>query len=190
MRSDHKALFFIGVIAVLGAGVRVVRASASDSRETLQPALDRQERAADSAATAARHKQQSVQPRRQGRGRGARAHPSADSAKRVRDSLARANVAPVDRRGYVGGKLDLDIATLAQIDSLPGVTPLMARRVVLDRMAHGPFVTRDGLRRVSGVGQVFLSKIDSLITFSGTVKMPSAADTTPARVGRGRARGP
>jgi competence ComEA-like helix-hairpin-helix protein len=95
-------------------------------------------------------------------------------------------MAPADRRGYIGAKLDLDVATLAQIDSLPGVTPLMARRIVLDRIAHGPFVTRDGLRRVSGVGQVFLSKIDSLITFSGTVKMPSADDTVPSRARRGR----
>jgi hypothetical protein len=71
---------------------------------------------------------------------------------------------------------------------LPGVSLLMARRIVFDRIAHGPFVTRDGLRRVSGAGQVFLSKIDSLITFSGTVRMPSAADTAlpPSRKNRRR----
>jgi hypothetical protein len=177
---------FIACVAVLGAGVRVLRAADGDPKPSSQPALDRQERAADSAATAARHKQQSTPTRRQGRGRGVRPRSSADSANRVRDSIARANMAPADRRGYIGGKLDLDVATLAQIDSLPGVTPLMARRIVLDRIAHGPFVTRDGLRRVSGVGQVFLSKIDSLITFSGTVKMPSADDTVPSRARRGR----
>ena len=187
MRSDHKALMFIGAVAVLGAAVRVVRAAGGD-HATSQPALERQERAADSAALAARHKQQSTQGR-QGRGRGPRARQTSDSAKRVRDSIAAANMAPADRRGYIGGKLDMDVATLAQMDSLPGVTPLMARRIVLDRMAHGPFVTRDGLRRVSGVGQVFLSRIDSLITFSGTVKMPSAEDTVPPRARRGRSRG-
>jgi hypothetical protein len=68
------------------------------------------------------------------------------------------------------------------------VSLLMARRIVFDRIAHGPFVTRDGLRRVSGVGQVFLSKLDSLVTFSGTVRMPSAADTALPRSRKSRAK--
>ena len=181
MRSDHKALTFIGVVAVLGAGVRVVRASSDESSTRPQPALDRQEHAADSAALAARTRKQQPTQGRQGGPRGARARQPVDSGKRVRDSLARVNAAPSDRRGYVGAKLDLDVATLAQIDSLPGVTPLMARRIVLDRMAHGPFLSRDGLRRVSGVGQIFLANIDSMVTFSGTMKMPSPEDTAPPR---------
>ena len=127
---------------------------------------------------------------RQGRGRGARSRSAADTSKRKRDSLARASSAPLDRQGYIGGKLDLDVATLAQLDSLPGVSLLMARRIVLDRMAHGPFVTRDGLRRVSGVGQFFLTRIDSLVTFSGTVRMPSPADTACAAVEKAADAGP
>ena len=66
----------------------------------------------------------------------------------------------------------------------------MARRIILDRMAHGPFVTRDGLRRVSGVGQFFLTRIDSLVTFSGTVRMPSPADTAAPRSRKPRTRAP
>jgi hypothetical protein len=176
MRSDQKALMFVVAVAVLGAGVRVVRAAGA-SGATPQPALDRQMKAADSAAHAARNGDQARGRGRQGRGRGARARSPVDSLKRVRDSIERAQRAPMDRAGYIGGRLDLDVATLAQIDSLPGVSLLMARRIIFDRIAHGPFVSRDGLRRVSGVGQIFLSKIDSLITFSGTVRMPSAADT-------------
>jgi competence protein ComEA len=175
---------FIGAVAVLGAGVRVVRASGSAPKPAAQPALERQMNAADSAAKAGRLAKQGLAqqaPRR------ARPRQAGDSAKRARDSLARLSARPLDRRGYIGGKLDLDVATLAQIDSLPGVTPLMARRIVLDRMARGPFVTRDGLRRVSGVGQIFLSRIDSLITFSGVVHMPEPADTAPSRR-RGRLR--
>lgn len=186
MRSDHRALVFIASIAVLGAGVRVVRASSGDHAPATQPELEHQVHAADSAATATRAKAIVSGRGQRGRGRSGRARAAVDTSKRVRDSLARATRAPVDREGYIGGKLDLDVATFAQIDSLPGVTPLMARRIVFDRMAHGPFVTRDGLRRVSGVGQIFLSKIDSLITFSGIVKMPSAADTAPPRRRRPR----
>jgi competence protein ComEA len=190
MKSDQKALMFLGCIAVLGAGVRVVRAAGGDAKATAQPALDRQVNAADSAANAARLSKQRLVQGRQGRGRAARSRQADDSTKRVRDSVARANTAPADRRGYIGTRLDLDVATLAQIDSLPGVSPLMARRIVLDRIARGPFLSRDGLRRVSGVGQIFLLRIDSLITFSGTFKMTTAEDTAPPRLRRGRSRGP
>jgi len=181
---------FVSAVAVLGAAVRVVRAARGEPPPTAQPALEHQVSAADSAAKVGRAAARGVARGQRGRGRGARGRAASDTVKRVRDSIARANAGPLDRRGYVAGKLDLDVATLAQMDSLPGVTPLMARRIVLDRMAHGPFVTRDGLRRVSGVGQVFLSRIDSLITFSGTVKMPSAEDTVPPRARRGRSRAP
>jgi competence protein ComEA len=73
--------------------------------------------------------------------------------------------------------LDLDVATAAQIDSLPGVTPLMARRIVADRIARGPFLSMNGLERVSGVGRLFIQKIDTLVTFSGTYRFPAATDT-------------
>lgn len=80
-------------------------------------------------------------------------------------------------RGYLSDKLDLDVATAAQLDSLPGVTPTMAKRIVADRMRRGPFLNRGGLRRVAGVHRSFLAKIDSLITFSGTIARPEVADT-------------
>src|SRR5215831_17986202 len=181
VRSDHKALMFVSTVAVLGAAVRVVRAANGERKPAAQPALERQVNAADSAAHAGRVPQRGTnRSQQQGRGRVGRGR-MADSTRRTRDSTDRATAGVLDRPGYIGSKLDLDVATLAQIDSLPGVTPLMARRIVFDRIAHGPFVTRDGLRRVSGVGQIFLSRIDSLVTFSGTVKMPTAADTEPPR---------
>jgi competence protein ComEA len=83
----------------------------------------------------------------------------------------------MDRKGYVNGRLDLDVATAAQIDSLPGVGPQLAKRIVLDRMQRGPFVNRDGLRRVSGVGPNLAQRIDSLVAFSGTVHWPEPGDT-------------
>src|SRR5690349_16326451 len=54
LRPDHKALVFVGAVAVLGAGVRVVRAaSGSTATPGAQPALDRQMASADSAAFSA-----------------------------------------------------------------------------------------------------------------------------------------
>ena len=175
MRTDHKALLFVGVIGVLGAGVRVVRASTA-STNAVQPALEHQIQAADSSAKAAHAPK--------GKRRKSSAVVAVDSSHKAYGS------GPLDRPGYIGTRLDLDVATAAQIDSLPGVTPTMARRIVTDRMMRGPFLSRDGLRRVTGAGPKFIASIDSLITFSGTVLQPNPADTIIPRRARSRARAP
>jgi competence protein ComEA len=169
LQSDHKALVFIAAVAILGAGVRVVRAAGRGDGLTAQPALERQVQSADSAARA---------------GRGGRGKTRKPLKRPAADSVPRK---PASQRS---GKLDLDIATAAQLDSIPGVSTAMAKRIVADRMMRGPFVTRDGLRRVPGAGPAFLAKIDSLVTFSGTVVQPSPADTIITRVGKPRAKRP
>jgi hypothetical protein len=87
----------------------------------------------------------------------------------------------------VNGRLDLDIATAAQIDSLPGVAPGVAKRIVADRMELGPFFNSEGLRRV-GLTPAMLRKLDALVAYSGSFAHPSPADTMipPARRSRGQ----
>jgi len=177
LRADQKALVFFGAVAVLGAGVRVLRAAGGPPPSAAQPALDRQIQSSDSALQSGRKKKDGRgTTSRKGRGAAAQA----DTGRRIR------SVGPLDRRGYVGNRLDLDIATAAQIDSLPGVTPLMARRIVADRMSRGPFLSADGLRRVVGVGSKFLKGIDTLITFSGTFVQTNPSDTVIPKRRRGR----
>lgn len=187
LRPDHKALVFLGAIAVLGAGVRVVRAN-SASADAAQPGLERQTKSADSAAQAARDKQSTGRGRSSSRAPAKRRSSGGRAKTKPGEAMPKYGDGPFDRPGYINGKLDLDVATAAQIDSLPGVGSTMAKRIVLDRAMRGPFVTRDGLRRVSGVGPAFLRKIDSLITFSGTVRQPSPTDTALVRnrAARGR----
>jgi hypothetical protein len=179
LRSDHKALIFVGVVAVLGAGVRVVRAAGSESGSRVQPALDVQARAADSAASAHRDGRNGQgRGRGKGQGRGRSGRGSSDTTRKI---ASPSRSGPLDRAGYVGGKLDLDVATASQIDSLPGVASGMAKRIVADRMMRGPFLSRDGLTRVSGVGPLFLRQIDSLVVFSGTFVAPATSDTVISR---------
>ena len=119
-----------------------------------QPALERQAKAADSAAQAVASAVRARAAVRQGRGRGARSRAAADTAKRIRDSIARANGAgALDRRGYFDGKLDLDVAT-CRADRLIARRERRSWRDASCSIAwlRGPFVTRDGLRRVTGVG--------------------------------------
>jgi len=164
LRSDHKALVFLGAVGVLGAGVRVVRAAGKESIPAVQPALEHQARVADSAAQA----QRGGKGKKKGRsGRG-----GSD-----RDQARPRPPGSPDRRGYVGGRLDLDVATAAQIDSLPGVSATMARRIAVDRARRGPFTNAAGLQRVSGVGKRFLQQIDTLVTYSGTFAFVNPSDT-------------
>jgi len=180
IRSDHKALLFISAVGVLGAGVRVVRASTA-AAPSIQPALEHQMKVADSSARVIHT------PR--GRGRAAAVRTAAAAAPDTGKKKPTGS-GPLDRRGYIAGKLDLDVATAAQLDSLPGVSPTMAKRIVADRMARGPFLNRDGLRRVLGVGPLFMRQIDSLITFSGTYVQPDPNDTVIVRRAEVRVRKP
>jgi hypothetical protein len=194
LRPDHKALVFLGAVAVLGAGVRVSRAaSRSVSSPATQPALDRQMASADSAANAGRF---GAGPRRSsprgGRRPAGRSREwSSDSAPSPTDSgqgkpSRRKAAEPHTGPGYINGKLDLDVATAAQIDSLPGVPPTIAKRIAADRMRRGPFLSLDGLRRVSGVGPSLAKHLDSLVTFSGVYTQGASQDSTI----RGRVRKP
>ena len=50
------------------------------------------------------------------------------------------------------GVVDLNSATVADLDTLPGVGPVTAARILEWRAAHGRFASVDQLREVSGIG--------------------------------------
>ena len=167
LSSDHKALLFLGAVAILGAGVRVVRWSKAADTGRDQAALEQQLGAADSAAHASRR----PKPRQKGsRARATTRASYKDAAVNPANPSAPATSPPRDTPGHILGKLDLDAASLAQIDSLPGVGPTLAKRIVTDRAEHGPFVTLQGFGRVKGVGPALLRRLDSLVTFSATLR--------------------
>jgi competence protein ComEA len=164
---------------VLGAGVRVVRwSSQSDGGADSQAALDRQVGAADSAAQANRRPKTRTRTGSRSRTMSAEAHHSEshhiDSGTGLPPGWRTLGPPGRDPPGYLNGKLDLDVATLSQIDSLPGVGPSVAKRMVADRAEHGPFQNLQALRRVSGVGLALLRRLDTLVTFSGTLRPLSA----------------
>lgn len=57
------------------------------------------------------------------------------------------------------GVVDLNSATLADLDSLPGIGPVLAQRVLDWRSEHGRFSTVDELGEVSGIGEKLLSQL-------------------------------
>jgi len=181
--SDHKALIFVGTVAVLGAAVRVARAVAGSRNAPPQPGLEHQIQAADSAARAGRSRTRG----RSSRGRAARTDPSQSGGAEFSNRLRPSPI--LDRPGYVGSRLDLDVATAAQIDSLPGMSPSISKRIVADRMEHGPFTSLARLTRVKGVTTKLLQKLDTLVVFSGTITAPNPGDSVIPKASRAGKRG-
>jgi competence ComEA-like helix-hairpin-helix protein len=66
-----------------------------------------------------------------------------------------------------GERIDLDAATAAELTRLPKVGPRLAKTIVADRAAHGPFGSLSGLDRVSGVGPGLLKVLAPHVLFSG-----------------------
>jgi competence protein ComEA len=69
-----------------------------------------------------------------------------------------AGVGPTNA-GSVGGLVDLNTADAAALDSLPGVGPVIAQRILDWRTAHGRFTSVDELGEVSGIGDKLMAQI-------------------------------
>lgn len=59
--------------------------------------------------------------------------------------------------------VDLNAATLEQLDGLPGVGPVTAQRILDWRSEHGRFRSVDQLREVSGIGPARLAQLKDLV---------------------------
>jgi competence protein ComEA len=66
--------------------------------------------------------------------------------------------------GTGGVVVPLNTADVSTLDTLPGVGPVLAQRIVDWRTAHGRFTTVDELAEVSGIGQKLLAQLRPLVT--------------------------
>ena len=63
-----------------------------------------------------------------------------------------------------GGPVNLNAATLADLDTLPGVGPVLAQRILEAREAQGGFRAVSDLRKVSGIGESRYEQLKDLVT--------------------------
>ena len=63
------------------------------------------------------------------------------------------------------GPLNINTATAAQLETLDGIGPVLAQRIVDEREANGPYTGAEDLTRVEGIGQAIVESIqDHIIT--------------------------
>jgi competence protein ComEA len=60
--------------------------------------------------------------------------------------------------------LNVNRATAVELEALPGIGPSLARRIVADREAQGPFASIAALDRVPGIGPALLARLGRLVT--------------------------
>jgi hypothetical protein len=139
--SERNALLFFSAVALLGAGVRLHRASRSERPPSpeARSALERQIAEVDEA----RQKPRS--------GRSAR-------------SKSRSIPRPPDP----SIPLDLDTAPAESLERLPRIGPALAKRIIADRDSLGPFGSLQAFQRVRGVGPAMVRALEPYVTFSGT----------------------
>lgn len=65
--------------------------------------------------------------------------------------------------GSSSGPISLNAATAEQLDSLPGIGPVTAQKIIAFREQHGPFQSVDGLDAIPGIGPARISELQGLV---------------------------
>ena len=150
--NERRALWFLALVALSGSVVRLARARGPASDSGADAGLERQLARVDSAR----------ERRNPGKSTRKKAMPRSDSTKNA-------------------GPLDLDRATAAEIEALPGIGPALAERIVIYRDSAGAFRSTDAFCAVKGVGPALVNRLRSQVVFSGVRVGPDACKVVPAR---------
>lgn len=157
--SERRALLFVAAVAALGLGVRGLRVlGGGQGTPDERAALAAQIAAVDSAVSSG------GRPRR-ARAQGPAAGPRAAANANGPPASTPSPDAPV-------GPIDVDRASAAELDRLPGIGPALAQRIVEDREANGAFGSVEALQRVRGIGPALAARLAPLVTFSGLPRPP------------------
>ncbi len=65
--------------------------------------------------------------------------------------------------GTAGGKVNINTATSDELQTLKGVGPALAQRIIDDRTANGPYKAIEDLKRVSGIGDKTFANLSGAI---------------------------
>ena len=64
--------------------------------------------------------------------------------------------------------VNINTAGVDELDSLPGIGPVLAQRIVDYRTEHGPFRSAEELMQVEGIGRATMESIQDFIVMEDT----------------------
>jgi len=141
--GEKKALWFLAIVMLSGSVVRLCR-STPPVASADEAALDAQLARVDSVR-ALGHTRKPTRER-----------PTAATRQR-----------PDTAADTASASVDLDHATEAEIEALPGIGPALAHRIVSFRDSAGAFGQIEALCEVSGIGPAMAKRLRPLVTFTG-----------------------
>ncbi len=65
--------------------------------------------------------------------------------------------------GAASGPVSLSSATAEQLDTLPGIGPVTAQKIIDYRAQHGSFTSVDGLDAIPGIGPARIAELQGLV---------------------------
>ena len=65
-------------------------------------------------------------------------------------------------------RVDLNRATIPELDALPGIGPVLAGRIVAYRHTHGPYRAVEDLLDVPGIGPTLLGRLRDRVRIGGS----------------------
>jgi len=79
------------------------------------------------------------------------------------DSPAASSTLPQET-SPAGGLININTASLSELESLPGIGPTLAQRIIDYRQSSGPFAAIEDVQNVSGIGPTRFEQIKGLIS--------------------------
>lgn len=164
--AERRALAVVAAVAALGVVARVIKSRHARPAPTAAEvmALDAQIERVRAARAAGKD---GARPKRSSR------------ATDVSESRTKQLPSQSKRDSTPRGLVDLDNATLAEIEGLPWIGPSLAARILESRERCGPFGSLEALTRVYGIGDGMSKRLAPHVTFS-TPSRPNGADRIPS----------